>query len=141
MKIDWNKVRRVFGMKELCPECGGEIPYSPMSWDEEAIADGSYIRCSVCKGAKPRSEPMKENNTPKLDYWMMGLLIKAVDIQMRKVSSKYPRDYIESAIEDRNQWNPLGQLQVIKDRLNEIQLHYDEEIKEGLDNGHNKRSS
>lgn len=57
MKIDWNRFRRLFGMQEYCPECGGEIPYKPSSWDEEAIADGFYIRCSMCRGAKSKENP------------------------------------------------------------------------------------
>jgi len=58
---------------------------------------------------------------PKIDYWMLSLLRKAIDTQMRKVSSKYPSKDIEAAIETRNECNPLGQLQVIHDRLNELQ--------------------
>lgn len=76
-----------------------------------------------------------ENAQPKIDYWMVALLRKSVDTQMVKVSSKYPPEQIAEAIEKRNEYNPLGQLQVIQDRLNDLQLFYDNEIKEGLKKG------
>lgn len=76
----------------------------------------------------------KENDKPEIDYWMVALLRKSVNTQMQKETSKYSSnpEYIEKAINDRNEWNPIGQLQVIQDRLNELQLFYDNQIKEWL---------
>lgn len=74
-------------------------------------------------------------NEPTIDYWMIALLRKATNMLMVKETSKYSNytEYIRIAIEERNQWNPIGQLQVIQDRLNELQLFYDSEIKESLE--------
>jgi len=71
---------------------------------------------------------------PKIDYWMVELLRKSVNTQMQKETSKYSGqpEYIMKAIEERNEWNPIGQLQVIQDRLNDLQLFYDNEIKEEM---------
>jgi hypothetical protein len=51
-----NRIRRFLRMQEYCPECGLEIPYSPTRFDEECIIEGFYIRCSLCKGAKPKEK-------------------------------------------------------------------------------------
>ena len=74
------------------------------------------------------------NKEPKIDYWMVALLRKSVNTQMQKETSKYSNntEYIAKAIKDRNEWNSIGQLQVILDRLNDLQLFYDNQIKEGL---------
>lgn len=81
---------------------------------------------------------MKEDNTPKLDYWMVEILKASARTEIKRVASGYLPVYVQVMLEKRNQYDELGQLQLILDRLQEIQTHYDEEIKEGLDNGHNR---
>ena len=77
----------------------------------------------------------KEKTEPKLDYWMIPLLKKSINTQMQKETSKHSShpEYIQKAINDKNEWNPIGQLEIIRIRLNNLQLFYDNEIKRGLE--------
>jgi len=72
---------------------------------------------------------MTENNTPKLDYWMLEILKKAMT---KWASAKNP--LLGENIRGTNafKFTELGQFELIRERLNEIQVSYDEEIKEGL---------
>lgn len=72
-------------------------------------------------------------DTPKLDYWMLDVLRKAM------------RDYSRARrpfVSDESlrgtpafKFTEFGKVELVRERLNEIQLHYDEEIKEGLNRG------
>lgn len=74
------------------------------------------------------------SNEPRIDYWMLPLIRKSVNTQMKKETSKYSgnTEYIRLSIEKRNEYNPIGQLQVILDKLNDIQMFRDNRIKEAL---------
>lgn len=51
-----NRIRRIFGMQEYCPECGMEIPFLNLgpSGDAWMLESGEYERCSTCGGVKKK---------------------------------------------------------------------------------------
>ena len=76
---------------------------------------------------------MSVEEEPGLDYWMVPVLREAISRQMMKATKGYNAKYIEREIRKKNPWNPIGQLQIISEKLNDIQLFKDEMIKRGLE--------
>ena len=76
---------------------------------------------------------MAENETPKLDYWMIGILEECAKTEIKRLSSWFNPAYVKRHLEGRNEYDNFGQIQLILDRLNEMRTHYDNEIKDGLD--------
>ena len=75
----------------------------------------------------------REIPRPKLDYWMIDILKKA----MTKWASAKKCPLLGENLRGTSafKFTELGQFELIRERLNEIQQHYDEEIKEGLNRG------
>ncbi|MHA2380101.1 MAG: hypothetical protein ACXADS_12575 [Candidatus Thorarchaeota archaeon] len=72
------------------------------------------------------------SDIPTFDYWMIGILKECTKTEIKRAGSGFPAKYIVAALEKRNKHNDLGQLQLILDRLDEIQQYYDNEIQEAL---------
>jgi hypothetical protein len=70
---------------------------------------------------------------PKIDCWMIPLLKASVKMNLTKANSVWGIKYVNEQRVRKNKYNPIGQLQIIMDRLNELQEFYDNQIKEGLD--------
>lgn len=66
---------------------------------------------------------------PELDYWMLGILDECAKTEIKRLSSRWSAKYVKNQLEARNKWTPLGQLQVIRDRLNEMRVHTDKKVK------------
>lgn len=69
---------------------------------------------------------------PKLDYWMLGIIEESVKTEIKRVGSRFGAAYVRGQLGCRNKWTNLGQLQLILDRMNEMRIHYDNEIKGAL---------
>ena len=77
-------------------------------------------------------EGKQTEEEPKLDYWMISILRKGLKLERARLTSRYNEAYVRAKLKEKNEFNPIGQTQVILDRLNEIQVYYDEEVKKGL---------
>lgn len=69
---------------------------------------------------------------PELDYWMLEVLDRCVKTEIKMFSSRWGGEYVKNRLEGRNEWDKFGQLQVIRDRLNEMRMHVDMRIKDAL---------
>ena len=85
---------------------------------------------------EPWKQPQWPKDRPRLDYWMLSLLRRATMDRLQKLTIKLDEPYVREQIERRNQFNPIGQLQVIADRLNEIQEFDSRTIQEALHKCH-----
>lgn len=76
----------------------------------------------------------RKEEPPKLDYWMIEIIDGIMNLALSKLASAYNHrpDIIRKVMNGRNRHEPLGQIQLIKDRLQEIRDFYDEQIKSGL---------
>jgi len=76
----------------------------------------------------------EKTETPELDYWMVEILKEAMSAwAFRKTHWKggLPGEYARGT--DAFRMTPLGQYELINERLNEIRVHYDKMIQKGLD--------
>ena len=69
---------------------------------------------------------------------MLGILKTAVKAEIKLIGRRYRPEDLQYYLNQRNEFIPLGQLQRITDRLNEIHLFYDNQIKEELKNANRK---
>lgn len=79
------------------------------------------------------SEINTSNREPTLDYWMLSILQEAVKELTTKRTRGRNEEYIREQVEKKNEWNPIGQLEKIKERLTEMQTYFDGQIKSALD--------
>lgn len=72
------------------------------------------------------------DETPKFDYWMIGILEECAKTEIKRLSSRFNPAYVERHLKERNEYDNFGQIQLILDRLSEMRAYYDNEIKDGL---------
>ena len=51
-----NRIRRIFGMQQYCPECGFEIPTGHYPHTDRMMQERGGIRCGACGGVYIKTE-------------------------------------------------------------------------------------
>ena len=107
-----------------------KIKYCPNCSSSNIVLHAKGYSCRTC-GIK-NFIVEDDTNAPKLklEYWMMGLIEEA--LKSHEIATCFTIKGKARFRENKNRWNPLGQIRLTQDRLHEMWKEYDERVKKNL---------